>query len=69
MDWMDWIGWTNWTVSIICCLFLTSVTGSVMFAFWYIMGHWLEKAGFINILYVFMKMLMFFSWYRFYMLR
>ncbi|MCI8580009.1 MAG: M56 family metallopeptidase [Dorea sp.] len=60
MDWMDLLGWTNWTVSVVCCLFLTSVTGSVLFVFWYVLGRWLEKAGFINILYALMKFLMLF---------
>lgn len=49
-----------WTINVIFCLLLTSVTGSVVFAFWYMLGKWLEKIGFLNISYVFMKLDMLF---------
>lgn len=45
---------------VVCCLFLTSLTGSVLFVFWYMIGRLLEKAGFVNILYAFMKLIMLF---------
>lgn len=50
----------SWTIKFVSCLLLTSVTGSIMFAVWYIAGRWLEQAGFLNILYSFMKLIMIF---------
>lgn len=49
-----------WTINAIFCLLLTSVTGSVIFVFWCLLGKWLEKIGFLNILYAFMKLNMLF---------
>lgn len=49
-----------WTINVVFCLVLTSVTGSIVFGFWYFVGRWLEKAGFPNILYPFMKLIMVF---------
>lgn len=49
-----------WTINAVFCLVLTSVTGSIVFGFWYFIGQWLEKAGFPNILYLFMKLVLIF---------
>lgn len=49
-----------WTIKAAACLILTSISGSILFIFWYIVGQWLEKTGFLNILYVFMKLVMVF---------
>lgn len=49
-----------WTIKPAACLILTSVSGSILFIFWYFVGRWLEKVGFLNILYEFMKLVMVF---------
>lgn len=49
-----------WTIKPAACLILTSVSGSILFVFWYFVGKWLEKTGFLNILYMFMKPIMVF---------
>lgn len=49
-----------WTINVIFCLLLTSVTGSVVFAFWCLLGKWLEKIGFLNISYILIKLDMLF---------
>lgn len=49
-----------WTIRVIACLVLSSITGSILFVFWYFIGQRLEKAGFLNILYIFMKWIMIF---------
>ena len=50
-------------IEIVFCLLLTSLTGSIVFIVWHILGQWLEKAGFINILYRLMKLTMIFFLY------
>lgn len=49
-----------WTINVIFCLLLTSVTGSIVFAFWCLLGKWLEKIGFLNISYILIKLDMLF---------
>ncbi len=44
-----------WAIKVVFCLLLTSLTGSIVFVFWYLLGQWLEKTGFVNILYLLMK--------------
>lgn len=56
-----------WTINAVFCLVLTSVTGSIVFRFWYFIGQWLEKAGFPNILYLFMKLVLIFLRFLSYM--
>ncbi|MBC5743281.1 M56 family metallopeptidase [Lachnospiraceae bacterium MD308] len=50
----------TWTIKPVACLILTSVSGSILFIFWYFLGRLLEKVGFLNILYEFMKLVMVF---------
>lgn len=50
----------SWTIKVVFCLLLTSLTGSIVFVFWYLLGRQLEKAGFVNILYMLMKLVMLF---------
>lgn len=49
-----------WAIKVVFCLLLTSLTGSIVFVFWYLLGQWLEKTGFMNILYLLMKLVMLF---------
>ncbi|MCI9615581.1 MAG: M56 family metallopeptidase [Dorea sp.] len=49
-----------WTIKVVFCLLLTSLTGSIVFVFWSLLGEQLEKAGFVNILYILMKLVMLF---------
>ncbi|MEY8430207.1 M56 family metallopeptidase [Lachnospiraceae bacterium 48-42] len=47
-------------IDVVFCLLLTSLTGSIVFVIWCILGQQLEKVGFINILYRLMKLVMIF---------
>lgn len=44
-----------WAITILFALVLTTLTGSLLTVVWYVIGRQLEKAGFINIVFQFMK--------------
>lgn len=44
-----------WAITILFVLVLTTLTGSLLTGVWYVIGRQLEKAGFINIVFQFMK--------------
>lgn len=45
----------DWTISFAMAVFLTSITGSVLFVIWYVIGKILEKTGFIHVMYELFK--------------
>lgn len=50
----------NWTLDIVYIVFFMTLTGSCMTLAWYVAGSWLEKAGFLYISYMLMKVVMIF---------
>ena len=56
MEWEIWISWIidaeYLNIDLVCCLLLTTLTGSLVFGLWYGVGRKLEKRGYINFLYV-----------------
>jgi beta-lactamase regulating signal transducer with metallopeptidase domain len=51
-----------WTINLMYAVLLTSVTGAILFGFWYGIGCLLERIGFINVIYELLKAVLFF-WY------
>lgn len=41
----------EWTIRLLYVIILTSITGSICFGAWYVIGKFLEKRGYTNILY------------------
>lgn len=52
----------DWTINLMLGVILTSITGSVMFIFWYGLGWLMERLGFLNYVYEMLKAVLFF-WY------
>lgn len=52
----------DWTINLMYAVLLTSITGTILFGFWYVVGFLLEKTGFLNVIYHLMKGVLFF-WY------
>lgn len=50
----------NWMLDVIYIVFFMTLTGSLMTLAWYVAGRWLEKAGFLYITYMLMKVVMIF---------
>lgn len=50
----------NWTIRVITAVILTSVTGTILFAVWYLIGQLLERMGYINIMYWLLRLLLVF---------
>ena len=50
----------NWTIKVITAVILTSVTGSIVFVVWYLIGQLLERMGYINIMYWLLRLLLVF---------
>lgn len=55
MEWEIWISWIidaeYLNIDLVSCLFLTMLTGSLVFGLWYGIGRKLEKRGYVNFLY------------------
>lgn len=52
----------NWTINLMYAVLLTSVTGTVLFGFWYGIGRLMERTGFLNVVYELLKVVLVF-WY------
>ena len=55
MEWEIWISWIidaeYLNIDLVSGLFLTMLTGSLVFGLWYGIGRKLEKRGYVNFLY------------------
>lgn len=49
------MGYTIDTIQLMFAVLLTTITGSIFAVIWYLIGNLLEKAGFLNIVYHFLK--------------
>ena len=45
----------EWTIRIMYAIILTSITGSIWFGVWYVIGKILDKQGYISIMYSTLK--------------
>lgn len=48
----------SWTIGLMWMILLTTIAGTILTALWYPVGKVLEKAGFLNVKYVFLKMIL-----------
>lgn len=49
--------WMGWTIKIMAAILLTELTGSTLLVCWYAVGRFLDKRGYLNILYPFLKVI------------
>lgn len=52
----------NWTINLAIAILLSSLTGACLFIVWYTIGKILERMGRINVMYLLLKVVLFF-WY------
>ena len=52
----------NWTINLAIAILLSSLTGACLFLVWYTIGKILEEMGRINVMYLLLKVVLFF-WY------
>ena len=50
----------NWTIKLFIAMMLTSATGMIIFTIWYWIGRFLEKMGYINIMYWLLRLVLVF---------
>ncbi|MCC8103867.1 MAG: M56 family metallopeptidase [Clostridiales bacterium] len=50
----------GWTIKVTAAILLTELTGSTLLICWYFIGRVLDKRGYLNILYPFLKLIAFF---------
>ena len=50
----------NWTIKLFIAMMLTSATGMIIFIIWYWIGRFLEKMGYINIMYLLLRLVLIF---------
>lgn len=50
----------NWMISLTLAIVLTTITGTILFGVWYVIGKILELTGFINVMYELVKAVMVF---------
>lgn len=50
----------KWMIEVTVCIFVTSITGTILFGIWYLVGKLLEKTGFINVMYELLKAVLLF---------
>lgn len=50
----------NWIINFTAIISLSTLTGSLLFVIWYIVGRIFEKVGFVNIMYETLKLIMIF---------
>ena len=54
----------SWTIKLVAGFLMTSLTGSIIYLVWHAVGQRLEAAGYLNILYRLMKVIIIFLWFR-----
>lgn len=52
----------NWTINLMYAVLMTSISGTLLFGFWYGIGRLMESTGFLNVVYELLKVVLVF-WY------